>query len=372
MPTGGDAGRGAPSPRFGEGRSEHDTGPHPVSAAADGTAAATIRRLQASLDDRLAPSLPARGAYALLDYPDHRNIGDHAIWLGELAYLRRRVRRSPAYVCSRKNLDPSALRRLPANTRILLHGGGNFGDLWPQHQQFREDVLAAFPDRPIVQLPQSIHFSSTPPLTRAQRIIWSHRNFTLFVRDERSLAFARSHFDCAVSLCPDMAFALGEQRRPRPPSRDVLLMLRTDKERACDAAATDGVASAFGPPQDWVTFGQPHLATEATLSQRTAAKLLRRTPFVSDDYRRRRTYRVRSTQMVRCGLEQLATARCVVTDRLHVHILCILLDLHHVCLDNSYGKIANFYRCWTSDYASGAQAKSLPEAIEQAQAFLAV
>ena len=44
--------------------------------------------------------LPA-GKLALVDFPDHSNVGDSAIWLGEMAYLRK-ARRLPAY-------DPEAL-----------------------------------------------------------------------------------------------------------------------------------------------------------------------------------------------------------------------------------------------------------------------
>ena len=43
---------------------------------------------------------------------------------------------------------------------IFIHGGGNFGDLWAAHQEFRERVLERFPDRQIIQFPQSIHYNS--------------------------------------------------------------------------------------------------------------------------------------------------------------------------------------------------------------------
>ena len=351
--------------------------PHPPRESGSGDAPrtgeladVTIRRLQASLHERLDPCFTARAPYALLDYPDHRNIGDHAIWLGELAFLHKRLRRPPAYVCSRRNLDASALRRLPASMPLLLHGGGNFGDLWPDHQQFREDVLCAFPDRPIIQLPQSIHFTSPERVAQAQRVISHHRDFTLFVRDEQSLAFARNSFDCPVSLCPDMAFALGRQKRPRPPSRDALLLLRTDKERIHDHATLDNLPSSFGQPADWVTLDQARHRNRDPLIDRAKMRLLRHTPFVSENFKRRRTYRHRSTRLLRDGLAQIADARCIITDRLHVHILSLLLDIPHVCLDNNYGKISQFRHSWTASYRDGRQATSLADAVRQAQQLL--
>src|SRR3546814_2134871 len=42
--------------------------------------------------DAVLPS----GKLALVDFPDHSNVGDSAIWLGEMAYLRKN-NRLPAY-----------------------------------------------------------------------------------------------------------------------------------------------------------------------------------------------------------------------------------------------------------------------------------
>jgi pyruvyl transferase EpsO len=47
------------------------------------------------------------------------------------------------------------------------------------------------------------------------------------------------------------------------------------------------------------------------------------------------------------GCRTLAAARCVVTDRLHGHILSVLLGIPHVVLDNNYGKVRSFYDTWT-------------------------
>ena len=51
---------------------------------------------------------------------------------------------------------------------IFIHGGGNFGDLWPEHQQFREMILQRYPDRPVIQLPQSIHFQDKANIAKVR------------------------------------------------------------------------------------------------------------------------------------------------------------------------------------------------------------
>src|SRR3546814_10452775 len=50
------------------------------------------------------------------------------------------------------------------------------------------------------------------------------------------------------------------------------------------------------------------------------------------------------------GLAMLAAGELVVTDRLHAHILSLLLDIPHVLPDNSYGKVAGFADQLTAEH----------------------
>ena len=82
----------------------------------------------------------------------------------------------------------------PAEGLIYLHGGGNFGDIWPAYQTYREAVLQQNPSQRIVQLPQSLHFSDPAAILRTQRAIAAHRDFHLMVRDRESFDFAEPAF----------------------------------------------------------------------------------------------------------------------------------------------------------------------------------
>ena len=84
---------------------------------------ALIARLQGMIHDCLRRYLVDDEPLAILDFPDIRNCGDSAIWLGEMAYLAGRGRR-PAYVSGMRevlriagkilsNIGPSA-RHFPA------------------------------------------------------------------------------------------------------------------------------------------------------------------------------------------------------------------------------------------------------------------
>jgi pyruvyl transferase EpsO len=43
----------------------------------------------------------------------------------------------------------------------------------------------------------------------------------------------------------------------------------------------------------------------------------------------------------------LSAGRVVVTDRLHAHLLSLLLAIPHAVLDNTYGKLGRFLDAWT-------------------------
>jgi pyruvyl transferase EpsO len=175
-----------------------------------------IARLQDGIHACLEDLVTADEPVAMVDFPNYSNVGDSAIWLGQMAYLAARHGKRPSYI---SGLDDHSHERLDAampSGPILITGGGSFGDIWGGHQELRESILERWPGRPVVQLPQSIHYTSPENADRMARAIARHGNFVLLVRDEESKAFAERHFDCRVRLCPDMAFASLPQHRIFP------------------------------------------------------------------------------------------------------------------------------------------------------------
>lgn len=328
----------------------------------DGTGPADPARLyiadmQAKIHEALGPLLPSN-SYALLDFPDIKNVGDSAIWVGEIEYLRRHTGRPPAYVATLSNLRPEELERHVPDGPILLRGGGNFGDIWSGHQQFRERVLQTWPERPVIQLAQSIHFEEQGKLAIAAKVIDAHRDFTLLVRDEPSLAIATRNFNCRTLLCPDMAFAIGPIEATAAPQFDVLAMLRRDKERA---ASGEAAVPAGIPVEDWIT--------EAPGPVRRARMVGALSALGSLDVMamRRAAYESVAGQRLGRGVRQLSRARALVTDRLHVHIISILLGKPHAVLDNSYSKIDRFRQAFPEPPGLTQTVRSAAEAFAWAQ-----
>src|SRR3546814_7988516 len=110
---------------------------------------------------------------------------------------------------------------------IVLHGGGNFGDLYPIHQEFRERIVEQFPRNRIVIMPQSIHFKNPARLAEDARRFAAHRNLTITVRDLDSERLVREHFSNLVHLVPDMAHQLWPDQRSAQDRKSTSLNFRT-------------------------------------------------------------------------------------------------------------------------------------------------
>lgn len=329
------------------------------------TAAAVAMRLRARLMQDMADVVRVIGdaPYALIDFPDHPNVGDSAIWMGTRAWTEAALGRAPALVAPMAD----GLAGLEAvDGAVLLHGGGNFGDVWPAHQDYRIAVLDARKGRPVIQMPQSIHFAEPARIDATARAIDAHGAFTLLVRDRESLALAEARFPCDVRLCPDMAFGMGPLRRRGAADLDVLLVLRTDHERVTESAGRL-------PPgwllTDWME-DTPGLYDRITRQTRIGALLSLNPRELSRAARARRFYDAIAEERVERGLRLLSRARFVITDRLHVHILSTLLGIPHVFLDNSYGKIRRLSQAFGTAWQGATAARTLDEARDIAQRHL--
>lgn len=299
--------------------------------------AALIARIAERYASTLADVIPSGTRCAIVDAPDHANVGDSAIWLGERLALQR-LGVDVAYACTLKSYDPSALADAVADGPILIHGGGNLGDLWPTHQEFREDLLKRFDANPIIQLSQTANFRWPSTVAHAREAFEQHPNFTILARDEASVALLRRLFRLRVVLCPDAAFSMGPLVRPVAPQADVLWLARTDLESAGPGAVRQMGAALM---TDW-------LADDDTMPDAGAccAALGLEAPVRTgatgiadlDAAAIRRLFR---------GSATLSLGRNVLTDRLHGHILALLLGIPHTLVDDAFGKVRGFAMTWT-------------------------
>ncbi|MCL9664413.1 polysaccharide pyruvyl transferase family protein [Curtobacterium albidum] len=310
----------------------------------------TMDQLRQETRSVFASLLGTHREVALLDFPNHQNVGDAMIWRGELDHLGAigvRVR----YSSDVQRFSPTLLEKLVPEGPILLHGGGNFGDLWPQFQIFREQVVQRFPKRKIVQLPQSIEFRDEAAAARANQIFAQHPDFHLLVRDRRSYARARALLpDVQTSFCHDAA--LGWQ--PSTTSargQGTLVLARRDHERG--TGILPAVRAALGPQDVVADWGLRGLASVLWKVSRMPLGLARKFPGLGSSRSYYVLMRLAYAALNRLNLhdgQRLFNARTLIaTDRLHAHVLALLLGKPHVVADNSYGKIAGVIEASTKD-----------------------
>lgn len=312
----------------------------------------------------LKPLTAGYTRYGLLDYPEHWNIGDSAIWSGEIALLKRLFGRGPDHVSQYRH-DPAEPGRILGKDRLIfLHGGGNFGDIWPSYQTYRAAIIERHLGHRIIQLPQSIHFNDLAKLDETKRVIGKHRDYHLMLRDHESYAFAKQHFNCPIYLAPDSAFGIdmsGIPRKEHP--KGILGLLRTDKELRPDAK--DG-ATHF---QDCRIEDWRALPKAQVFGDKVMRKLFRTPVLAWSQGLRTGVFNTMSIARVTLGFTQLDQAEVVVTDRLHGHIMSTLLGKPHVVIDNYYGKIARFINAFGKDDVT-LQARDYAEAREMADQLL--
>jgi pyruvyl transferase EpsO len=313
----------------------------------------------------LAPLLRGNDArICLIDPPGYSNVGDSAILLGQLDYLEKHHPQAKLSFYDVGSYTPKADRYIDEANILLLNGGGNFGDLWPAHHGIRKEILRNFRHKKVVQLPQSISFSDAAELRETQALVDNHPDFHLIVRDTKTYEFALKTFDCSVSLCPDMAFAMRPNRR-RPARADFQCLLRSDKEVAADHAAiqkTLGVLGATFETDDWLIDPQ----TLVRRLDRRLNHITRNNPALTAPFRSQMlwTRSIYARQRVDYGLGLLSRGRYVVTDRLHAHILSSLMDIPNFVFDSLDGKISAYHATWMAGRAQAWMVRS-PAALKR-------
>lgn len=309
---------------------------------------ARIGALRDRLVDDLRPALPAGTPVALLGYPAHDNVGDVAIWLAQLQLVRD-LGLDLRFVADEYYVPTHHLRdAIGADGVVVLSGGGNFGDLWPASERSRREVLTACKGLKVVQLPQSICFVRDDNAMAMRRLLQDHGDVTLFLRDPESVAYAREVLEHPATFTTDLVFALGPLPRAGHPTVDVHFLRREDKEAIHWSVPSLPVRTTVG---GWPAVGAgEHGADVKRLSQRVhLARRLVKVPLVGRavDAWRIEHFEPLARGVLAGGLEYLASARVVATDRLHAHLLSMLMGVPSLAIDSNNRKVSSFVTSWT-------------------------
>ncbi|WP_447717209.1 polysaccharide pyruvyl transferase family protein [Pluralibacter gergoviae] len=294
--------------------------------------------------DKIITYIVDKDDVIFVDYPVYHNVGDLLIFRGTLELLSEHNVKIKAF---RSVIDynyDDIKNYVTPSTTILCQGGGNFGDIYPAHQQLRESVVEHFPKNRIIVLPQTAYFSSEQNFQKSLLKLNKHQDLILFARDQNTLNIFDKLTTKAL-LSPDMAHALyGKLKKSEHKNHGVLYFLRADCEinefqkRITFPAGTQS--------KDWSDF--------ITIKDRLYRRFISYMFFISNKLNSAKfkdltayLWRNHCNKLVSRSFVYFSQFNEIVTSRMHGHILACLVDVPNKVIDNSYGKNSGYFNEWT-------------------------
>lgn len=320
--------------------------------------------------------LRGRDYVAVVGFPDYPNRGDSAIWLGQQILLDR-LNKTIVYACAveadyseRQMRAALEAKGGAAKTAILFTGGGNFGDLYLQHQEIREIVVQDFPEYPIRAFPQSMLYQSKQRLEQTVDTYGEHPDLVLAARDDKTFREMERAFGkvaARIDLLPDLATMLIRLDRAeyfsQAATREVTYLWhgRTDHEASQDH--TEEVPKLFAARVGGELVDIRDMEAHYTSSRggwrrpqtgSTMAAVAATVTVAQDDWIDSEPEGLehlnrdgRALARTQDAMRFLTRGELFVSDRLHAHILGTVWGLPHVSFETGdYGKIRHYDATW--------------------------
>jgi pyruvyl transferase EpsO len=285
--------------------------------------------------------IPGGARAILVDYPLHANIGDLLIHLGEERFFEAHGIEVTARYSRHDYSRPATLR---PDDVFFFHGGGNCGDLYPEHRVLLEHIVEENQDHQIIVCPQTVHFVHNATYLETCRILRNHRSLIFYARDRSSYDLMVAGGLSQVHMMPDMAHQLiGDLGQLNSPARsEPNYILRRDIE------SRDGLGTSRPNAMNSIDWNGG-----VRLSNKILVELFFRLARAHGDrflnpVIQNLWIRIRD-RVIEDGKRLISGAPVTYTDRLHVMILCGLLGRPVHFYDNSYGKLRNYYETWLVD-----------------------
>ena len=220
---------------------------------------------------------------------------------------------------------------------ILMHGGGNFGDLWRVHTNLRNDILTWFPNNKIIFLPQTVNYRNDSFIKHDLSFFKAKKDLVITVRSKPSFEFVQKQFANIEShFIPDSAYMLGDiTPLVSPPLYDILILKRTDHEAVFSSEQwTRAVYPLLGLTHsyqfaDWYDFDEKKSLWGTGYykagNDLRSSKSLEAVASIADQ----------RTKLIN---RIVAQARVVVTDRMHGTIWSMLMGKPFVIVSEIYRK----------------------------------
>lgn len=263
----------------------------------------------------------------LLGVPEHGNIGDHAITIGEENFFKKNFPNLPYVMFPWEFLNSywNFLKlKIKPTDLICIQGGGFLGTLWENEQENLTKALNLFNHNHIIIMPQSFWYDGDADhkllMESFENAMKRCDNLCVCIREERSLERFQHKFpEITTMLIPDMAFYIQNKVNTKR-SDNVLLCLRGDKEK-------------ISPESQ-----------DIALAVKALGYSIKETSTVVNE-----NIPIGMSELYVCNkLTEFASASLVITDRLHGLIFSAITNTPCIAFDNLSGKVHGIYH-WIED-----------------------
>lgn len=263
-----------------------------------------------------------------LGIPEHGNLGDQAIALATQAYLAHHLPDAPVFQVPDTQVHhalPLLARKIRPQDMILIHGGGNLGDIWPEAEDVRREIVQHFKGNRIIQMPQSVHFNQSAEQAKSRRIYSQATNLTLVGREMMSVTKMCDDLAHEAALVPDMVMWLQlRQFEKDEPRHGVMTIFRQDVEQQYDNQLKQQINTKLATRFERVTASD-------TVLQLQVMDTAQRQEYLTNYW------------------HEMTRHEVIVTDRLHGLIFGLITQTPTVALANNNGKITSLYDTWLTD-----------------------
>ena len=253
-------------------------------------------------------TFPLGNKYYVIGTPEHSNVGDSAIAIAELLFLKRIIHNS-ARIKEISSNDVTKYHRLlekrnDGTSYFFWHGGGNMGDLWFREEaNRRKHIVGQYAVEPVI-FPQTIYYSETPfgKKEREESIkIYNKPEITVIARETESYKIMKELYpEARILLTPDIVLSTSVKDYGVVPlaRNGVLMVSRNDLEKSVEDLVWKELRSEFIWLGLSVRQTDMHSADLVTKENRMA--------------------------VVRSKMQEFCGAQLVVTDRLHVMVFAAI------------------------------------------------
>lgn len=287
-------------------------------------------RLNKRLELATISELRQKKKVLMIGTAEHSNIGDAAITLAEQEILLKyypdfyQVEFSTYEMSQEKEQYLYAI----ANREdiMIMHGGGNLGDMYLDEEKLRRKIIESFPNNRIIIFPQTICFSDTEAGKReleiTKQVYNGHEDLTIFARGKQSFKMAKKYFpSCNVLLFPDVVMFLEQNYNFK--REGLIVNLRSDEEGVLKEAQKEEILA---------------LLKEEDINYEFCTNMAD-----EDIDRGKRSW------VVYNELKKYARSEVVITDRLHGMIFAVITKTPCIVMPTFNHKLIDYYESFLRD-----------------------